>query len=78
MSDQQIHLDDLACTGFESQLIMCATNRSIGTHDCVHQQDVALSCVIRKCEHAYKAILQSTCSGLKCKNSHSVKGQLSP
>ena len=41
--DQPIYLDNLACSGFEFQLIMC-TNGSVGTLNCTHNDDVALQC----------------------------------
>ncbi len=40
-----IWLDDLRCTGFESRLIDCPQNL-IGSHNCDHSDDVALSCAI--------------------------------
>ena len=38
-----IWLDDVGCFGSESCLISCS-NRGIGSHNCGHSEDVAISC----------------------------------
>jgi len=38
-----IWLDDVSCTGSESCLLSC-TNRGIGSHNCLHSEDVAIYC----------------------------------
>ena len=39
----QIWLDDVACVGTEARLIDCPA-RTIGTHNCVHSEDVGVRC----------------------------------
>ena len=43
----QIWLDDVNCVGTESRLISCS-NRGVGSHNCVHSEDVAVYCSPRK------------------------------
>jgi len=38
-----IWLDDVGCSGSESCLLSCR-NRGIGSHNCIHFEDVAISC----------------------------------
>lgn len=39
-----IHLDEVSCAGTESRLIDCPAN-AIGSHDCIHSEDVYVRCV---------------------------------
>ena len=38
-----IWLDDVGCTGSQTCLLSCS-NRGIGSHNCGHSEDVAISC----------------------------------
>ena len=40
-----IWLDDVSCLGNELSLLGCS-NRGIGIHNCVHNEDIAVFCVI--------------------------------
>ena len=40
-----IYLDDLMCTGWESNLENCI-HSGIGVHNCNHNQDVAMACSV--------------------------------
>ena len=52
-SDQDIVLDDLACTGREPGLLHCPSNHARpGLHNCGHKEDVGLRC-IRNSEGPY-------------------------
>ena len=42
-SFQQIHLDELRCSGAEATLLNC-THRGIGVHNCAHYEDVGIIC----------------------------------
>ena len=42
-----IMLDDVRCNGDEGTLISCP-NSGIGTHNCIHAQDVGLECATRE------------------------------
>ncbi len=40
-----IFLDNLACSGDEETLLQCDFySRSVGLHDCLHSQDVGVTC----------------------------------
>ena len=43
-SSQTIWLDDVGCSGSESQLIDC-NHRGIGSHNCGHSEDVGIICI---------------------------------
>ena len=48
---EQIHLDDIHCTGSEDTLNNCPS-RPIGQHDCGHHEDAGVRCnpcPLRKC-----------------------------
>lgn len=42
-SFQQIHLDELHCSGAEATLLNC-THSGVGVHDCKHYEDVGIIC----------------------------------
>ena len=42
-----ITIDEVRCIGDERSLISCP-NAGIGTHNCIHSQDVGLRCATRK------------------------------
>ena len=42
-SSQTIWLDDVTCTGIESQLISCS-HRGLGVEDCRHSEDIGIRC----------------------------------
>ena len=42
-SFQQIHLDELRCSGAEATLLNC-THSGVGVHDCEHHEDVGIIC----------------------------------
>ena len=44
-SSQTIWLDDVACTGSESQLINC-NHRGLGVENCGHSEDIGIGCTI--------------------------------
>ncbi|XP_071486134.1 scavenger receptor cysteine-rich domain superfamily protein-like [Diadema antillarum] len=44
IGDGPIHLDDVSCTGYESQLINCSNN-GWGIHNCQHYDDVGIQCL---------------------------------
>ena len=41
-----IFLDNVQCTGTESRIIDCPHN-GVGTHNCVHSEDVGVRCQLR-------------------------------
>ena len=43
-----IFLDNVECTGNENALYNCP-NQGIGNHNCVHSEDVGVTCTVRKC-----------------------------
>lgn len=43
-----IYMDDMACTGSESQLVLCRY-LGWGRHNCVHGEDVVIQCTGRLC-----------------------------
>ena len=42
-----IFLDNVQCTGTESRILDCPHN-GVGSHNCVHSEDVGVRCQIRK------------------------------
>ena len=42
-----IFLDEVMCTGFESNLTRCPAN-AVGVHDCVHEEDAGVQCTCEK------------------------------
>ena len=59
-----IWLDNINCFGSESRLENCAHN-IIGTHDCSHREDVAVSCFGTR-------IIPSECKYIMYRSSHIV------
>jgi len=51
----QIWLDDMRCTGHELSLVECA-HRGWGVHNCVHSEDVSISCDNGKYEHSRSSV----------------------
>ena len=54
-----IWLDDINCVGTETKLIDCA-NGGLGTHNCLHQHDVGVSCHGTTCTEGAIRLLGGT------------------
>ena len=52
-TDLPILLDDVKCTGSESNLLSCPQLPLGMSHDCIHQEDVALRCLGQCPSHIY-------------------------
>ena len=53
-----IFLDEVMCTGFESNLTSCPAN-PVGAHDCVHEEDAGVQCT---CEEISACHCMYVCS----------------
>lgn len=48
-----IYLDNVRCSGSEARLFDCPAN-PIGTHNCVHNEDAGVRCLLRKWQRSIR------------------------
>ena len=51
-----VWLDNVGCTGTESSILDCA-HAGVGTHNCVHSEDVGIICQRKRCDTVMLSLL---------------------
>ena len=64
-----IHLDDISCSGTESNLLNCTSN-PVGVHNCNHHEDAGVDCLGR----SPGTHTTSTCMGERVATIESIEG----